>query len=266
MPVFPTTNATPTQEAFQRDEVDVIVATVAFGMGIDKSNVRFVIHRDMPKDVESWYQEMGRAGRDGVESDCVLFYSWADVKMHERFLSEIDDPELWHAKTAKHGVALQPPGIGAVPAPGDPPPFRRGDGRRAAGSCDVCTGVTVADLAAEASGRSLRGAGSRPGALPRTRHRQGNRPPSPGARGHIRQAAPGPPNRKPDHPGEKPYSNPCASLRKELADAQRKPAYIVFSDKVLWEMASRRPATAGGDARGPGSWTRQAGALRRRPS
>ena len=86
------------QEAFQRDDVDVVVATVAFGMGIDKSNVRFVIHRDMPKDVESWYQEMGRAGRDGLESDCVLFYSWADVKMHERFLNDIDDPDLWRAK------------------------------------------------------------------------------------------------------------------------------------------------------------------------
>ncbi len=105
--MLPAKERSDVQEDFINDRTPIICATVAFGMGIDKSNVRWVIHYNLPKNLEGYYQEIGRAGRDGVKADTVLFYSLADVNVLRDFIRSSDNKEMSEMQLAKLDRMLQ---------------------------------------------------------------------------------------------------------------------------------------------------------------
>lgn len=139
------------QEAFNRDEVNIITATIAFGMGIDKSNVRFVIHADLPRNIEGYYQETGRAGRDGEPAECVLFFSRGDIPKIKYFIDQMPDgPERAVAadklnqmiRYASHNVCRRRQLLGY---------FGEDYIDSNCGTCDICTGkVERTDVTTEA--------------------------------------------------------------------------------------------------------------------
>jgi ATP-dependent DNA helicase RecQ len=188
-------------------------------MGIDKSNVRFVIHRDMPRSIEAWTQEIGRAGRDGLASDCVLMYSWADVIGYDAFLEEIEDAEV-RAETRKKTVEMYRLAHGGECRHRALARYFDENIEPCGGSCDTCRGEGIETLVAKAPLRTHArpAAGVGPGAA-----REGGALAGDDAATFERLRA----------------------LRRRLADAEGVPAYIVFSDAVLRAMAERRPRTPG---------------------
>ena len=139
------------QEAFSRDEVQVIVATVAFGMGIDKSNVRFVVHADLPKHIEAYYQETGRAGRDGAPALCQLFFSRGDIPKIRYFIDQIADEQERAIAMAKLNQTVRFASHNACRRKQLLSFFGETYGGDNCGACDICTGsVQQVDISLDA--------------------------------------------------------------------------------------------------------------------
>ena len=208
------------QEAFIFDKIRIVVATVAFGMGIDKTNVRFVVHWDLPQHLEGYYQEIGRSGRDGLPANALLLFGWEDVP---RVRALID---AGRERAAGGGGAAQAGRAGGL---------RPGAHLPAAGAARLPGGARWSPTAATATSASIRPSSTTP---PRTRRRRCRASTGCGERfgvGHVVDVLRGSTNQRIARPG----ARPAVHLRHRRATGARRPGGACCGNWCTWAICGR---------------------------